>query len=146
MTMHATETEAIRKTVSVPLPLEKAFRLFTDEAGSWWPVASHSIEGDKVEDVVFDPDAKRVYERTADGVEHDWADIVGWQPPNGFVLTWRVNPEKTGTEVEVTFSEEGDRTRVDLEHRGWEKSGPGERSNYDGGWAYVLGKYESAAG
>ena len=145
MTMHATETEAIRKTVTVPLPMEKAFRLFTDGAGSWWPVASHSIEGDKVDDVVFDADAKRVYERTSDGTEHDWADILVWEPPSGFRLGWRVDPNSAGTEVEVRFSPEGEGTRVELEHRGWEKCGPGERSSYDGGWEYVLGQYETKA-
>ena len=145
MTMQATETEAIRKSVIVPLPVEKAFRLFTDGASSWWPVATHSMGGEKVEDVVFDADGKRVYERQPDGTEHDWADITAWEPPNRFMLNWRVNPEKIGTEVEVQFSADGESTRVDLEHRGWERCGPGERSSYDGGWDFVLGKYVGAA-
>ena len=54
MTMQATETGAIRKSVTVPLPVEKAFRLFTDGINSWWPFESHSIGGDKVESVTFD--------------------------------------------------------------------------------------------
>ena len=92
MTMQATETEAIRKSVIVPLPVEKAFRLFTDGASSWWPLASHSIGGDEVESVTFDPERKLVYERHADGTEHDWGDITAWDPPNRFALDWRVNP------------------------------------------------------
>ena len=145
MTMQATEIEAIRKSVTVPLPVEKAFRLFTDGANSWWPVATHSIGGEDVENVTFDPEGKRVYERLKDGTEHDWADIDAWEPPNRFLLAWRVNPEKIETEVEVRFSADGDETRVDLEHRGWEKCGPGERASYDGGWDFVLGKYVGAA-
>jgi uncharacterized protein YndB with AHSA1/START domain len=145
MTMQATETEAIRKSVIVPLPVEKAFRLFTDGANSWWPLATHSIGREAVEDVVFDADDKRVYERLADGTEHEWADITAWEPPGRFMLNWRVNPDKIGTEVEVRFSADGDETRVDLEHRGWEKCGPGERASYDGGWDFVLGKYVGAA-
>jgi uncharacterized protein YndB with AHSA1/START domain len=145
MTMQATDTEAIRKSVTVPLPVEKAFRLFTDGASSWWPLESHSIGGEDVERVTFDPEGKRVYERLTDGTEHDWADIDAWEPPNRFLLTWRVNPEKIGTEVEVRFSADGDETRVDLEHRGWEKCEPGERASYDGGWDFVLGKYVGAA-
>ena len=35
MTMHATETDAIRKTVTVPLPVEKAFNLFTAGIDTW---------------------------------------------------------------------------------------------------------------
>jgi uncharacterized protein YndB with AHSA1/START domain len=145
MTMQATEIEAIRKSVTVPLPVEKAFRLFTDGVNSWWPVATHSIGGEDVENVTFDPESKRVYERLADGTEHDWADINAWEPPNRFLLAWRVNPEKTGTEVEVRFSADGEETRVDLEHRGWEKRGASERADYDGGWDFVLGKFVGAA-
>jgi uncharacterized protein YndB with AHSA1/START domain len=145
MTTQATETAAIRKSVSVPLPLEKAFRLFTDGINTWWPFETHSIEGEKVETAVFDTEAKRLYERTADGTEHDWGDILAWEPPNGFLLAWRVSPATVGSEVEVRFAPEDGGTRVELEHRGWEKCGPGERSNYDGGWEYVLGTYVSTA-
>jgi uncharacterized protein YndB with AHSA1/START domain len=145
MTTQATETEAIRKSVIVPLPVEKAWRLFTDGVNSWWPFESHSIGGEKVEAAVFDTEAKRLYERHPDGTEHDWADITAWEPPTRFLLNWRVNPASPRTEVEVQFSADGDGTRVDLEHRGWELRGPGERSSYDSGWEYVLGKYVSAA-
>jgi uncharacterized protein YndB with AHSA1/START domain len=145
MTSQATETDAIRKSVTVPLPVEKAFGLFTDGIGSSWPFDSHSIEGDKVENAVFDTEAKRLYERTADGTEHDWGDILAWEPPSRFLLGWRVNPQSPGTEVEVRFTPEGEGTRIELEHRGWEKCGPGERSSYDGGWDYVLGKFVQAA-
>ena len=81
MTMHATETDAIRKTVTVPLPVEKAFNLFTAGIDTWWPFESHSIGGEKTESAVFDVEAKRLYEREADGSEHDWADIVGLGAP-----------------------------------------------------------------
>jgi uncharacterized protein YndB with AHSA1/START domain len=145
MTMQATETDAIRKSVTVPLPIDKAFRLFTDGVNTWWPFASHSIGGEQVEEVIFDVDAKRLYERDADGSEHDWGDIHVWDPPNRFLLGWRVNPASPATEVEVRFSREGEETRVDLEHRGWERCGPAERSSYDSGWGYVLGKYEAEA-
>ena len=145
MTMQATETDAIRKSVTVPLPLDKAFRLFTDGANSWWPLATHSIGGEQTESVTFDLEAKRVYERTADGSEHDWADIVAWEPPDRFLLGWRVNPDAPTTDVEVRFVAEGEETRVDLEHRGWERRAAGERANYDGGWEFVLGQFVAAA-
>ena len=39
----------------------------------------------------------------------------------------RVEPEprasRPPTEIEVTFTDEGGKTRVDLEHRGWERLG-----------------------
>ena len=48
------------------------------------------------------------------------------------------------TEVEVTFTPEGERTRVDLEHRGWERLGEAaefKRTEYEAGWDGVLDLY-----
>ena len=145
MTSEATETVPIRKSVTVPLPVEKAFRLFTEGITGWWPFATHSIGGEGVEAVWEEREGGRLYERHADGSEHDWGAIVAWQPPTRLALEWRVDPQSPGTEVEVRFRPEGDGTRVDLEHRGWEKCGPGERASYDGGWDHVLGRYVAAA-
>ena len=44
----------------------------------------------------------------------------------------------------MRFAPEGDRTRVDLEHRGWERYGDSAddaASGYGGGWDVVLGRY-----
>ena len=144
MTMQAVETAPIQKSVVVPLPVDKAFRLFTDGVSGWWPFETHSIEGEKVERVVFDVDARRLYEQAAGGVEHDWADITAWEPPHRFALNWRVNASAPATEVEVRFApDEAGGTRVELEHSGWNRR-PDERSNYDGGWEFVLGKFVEA--
>ena len=35
--------EVVRKTVTVDCTVEEAFRVFTADALSWWPVESHSI-------------------------------------------------------------------------------------------------------
>ena len=90
----------------------------------------------------------RVYERLADGTQHEWAEIVVWDPPHRFVLAWHVNPERR-TEVEVRFLPAGTGTRVELEHRGWERLSEAvaadSRENYSVGWEFVLGRYESAA-
>jgi uncharacterized protein YndB with AHSA1/START domain len=54
------------------------------------------------------------------------------------------------TEVRVTFTADGDRTRVDLEHSGWESFGDrsvSQRSGYASadGWTMVLGSFGSLA-
>ena len=95
---------------------------------------------DRVEEIVFDERVGgRVYERSADGEEFDWADVLAWEPHDRFVLRWRVNPERGPTELDVRFTPDGDRTRVDLEHRGWDD--PEGRANYGRGWDHVLGHY-----
>jgi Activator of Hsp90 ATPase homolog 1-like protein len=134
---------AIRKTITVDASVETAFETFTRGVQSWWPTATHSVYEDKVQDVVFDEKVGgRFYERSTAGEEADWADVIAWEPPRRFVLRWRVNPERGPTEVEVTFVPDGERTRVELEHRGWDEvADPQGRAGYDGGWDTVLGRY-----
>lgn len=63
------------------------------------------------------------------------------------MLEWRVRPEKPATEVEVTFTPDGDGTVVRLEHRHWERFGEEAteaRSGYEGGWQGLLGIYSEA--
>ena len=139
----------VRKSVVVDLPPAGAFELFTDGIHGWWPHASHSIHGDDAEAVFESRPGGRVYERTADGREADWARVVAWEPPSRFVLEWTVGRDSPPTEVEVRFAAEGAQTRVDLEHRGWERYGDGADeafADYDGGWDVVLGRYVHSLG
>jgi uncharacterized protein YndB with AHSA1/START domain len=89
-----------------------------------------------------------MYEVSEAGEREHWARVTAWEPPKRLVLAWQVNPNTDApTEIEVTFTPEGDRTRVDLEHRNWEEAGSGAaqmRDNYDGGWDVVLAPFERA--
>ena len=140
----------VRKTLSVQCSPERAFEVFTGEIASWWPAKTHSIHHDKVTDVVIEPrEGGEMYELTADGKREHWARVLAWEPPNRLVLDWKVNPETDKpTEIEVTFTPEGDGTRVDLEHRNWERAGEGAagmRDNYESGWDLVLTPYAEKA-
>ena len=139
--------ETVRKTVTVDCAVEEAFRVFTSDAMSWWPVEAHSIAGDRVAQIVFEErEGGRLYEVSASGETAHWATVIAWEPPERLVLAWNVlERDAVPTEVEVRFLREGDRTRVELEHRGWEAAGEdaeARRSNYDAGWERVLGFYE----
>lgn len=35
--------EPVVKSVSVPLPVDKAFHLFTEGYARWWPLITHSV-------------------------------------------------------------------------------------------------------
>jgi uncharacterized protein YndB with AHSA1/START domain len=137
--MSTTEALAdIRKSITVAASVETAFETFTKRIATWWPTGPHRIFDQSA--VVFDERVGgRVYERSADGEEGDWADVLVWEPPRRFVLRWRVNPNRGPTELEVTFKPQGAGTLVELEHRGWDD--PEGRANYDGGWDYVLGAF-----
>ncbi len=134
--------DAITKTVVVPAPVERAWAVFTERIGEWWPLATHSLGGERTETAFAAPD--RIYERWADGTERTWGRVLAWEPPARLVFTWEVG-EDSGNEVEVRFVPEGEGTRVELEHRGWEAGTPEARRSYDGGWEHVLGRFEAAA-
>ena len=135
--------EVVRKTVTVDCSVEEAFRIFTTDAMSWWPVESHSLNG-TVKEIVFEPrEGGEVYEVSDAGERGHWATVLAWEPPSRLVLAWEVSPGVRGTEVEVRFEPDGEQTRTELEHRGWElaQGGTEKRDSYDSGWEFVLGKY-----
>jgi uncharacterized protein YndB with AHSA1/START domain len=141
--------EAVRKTVTVDCTVEEAFRVFTDDATGWWPVATHSINGRDVQQVVFEGyEGGEVYELATNGDKGHWATVIAWEPPSRLVLAWNIlEREAVATEVEVRFVPEGDGTRVELEHRGWESvaEAAAKRASYDSGWDQVLGVYAERA-
>ena len=138
--------EVVRKTVTVDCAVEEAFRIFTEEPLSWWPVETHSIHGTQVKEIVLEPRAGgKLYEVAESGEHGHWATVLEWEPPRRLVLAWNIlEREGDVTEVEVRFQPAGQGTRVELEHRGWENvenDGAEKRASYDTGWDVVLGSY-----
>jgi uncharacterized protein YndB with AHSA1/START domain len=81
--------------------------------------------------------------------------VVAWEPPERLVVTWQISADwkfdpSLVTTVEVRFEDEGpDRTRVRLEHRDLERSGPdAERMHATfeepGAWAGTLAAFAGA--
>jgi uncharacterized protein YndB with AHSA1/START domain len=140
----------VRRSVTVARNREDAFRVFTEEIGTWWPVETHSIgkDGRPAETAAIDGrEGGRFYERTGSGTEH-WGTILVWEPPARIVISWELRPERPATEIEVTFTDDGDGTRVDLEHRGFERLGDEAEdvaAGYSEGWTKVLGRYAEVA-
>ena len=130
--VHPTDT-SVRASVEVAAPVERAFRVFTEDIGSWWD-PTHHIIGAELEEMVFEPHVGGyVYDRGVDGSECRWARVLVYEPPTRFVISWDVNPkweietDHTRTsEVEVRFTARGEsRTLVELEHRNLERHGEG---------------------
>jgi uncharacterized protein YndB with AHSA1/START domain len=73
-----------------------------------------------------------------------------WEPPRLVSYTWQHDDWSAPTEVEVRFiEEEPSLTRVELEHRAWERLGPLAeimRDMYNNGWPAVITSYASFAG
>ena len=153
MTTETVDT-SVRSSIPVRAPIDRAFRVFTDEIGMWWDPTHHIIEGE-LADMVFEPFVGgNVFDRGGDGSECRWARVLAYEPPRRFVISWDVNlqwqletdPQRT-SEVEVRFMPEGpDRTRVELEHRHLDHHGDGWEQMRDAvgspdGWAVGMSRF-----
>ncbi len=146
------------KTITVNVSVERAFDVFTAGFDSWWP-RSHNIGQSPMEKALIETFVGgRCYQRSIDGSECDWGRVIVWEPPHRFVLAWQLNadwqydPDLAKTsEVEVRFTPEpGGGTRVDLEHRHFERHGTRGidiRTGVDssGGWGSLLEMFRDVA-
>jgi uncharacterized protein YndB with AHSA1/START domain len=149
--MTMTETiAAIRRSVSVDAPPERAFRVFTEEMGSWWPLQTHSCFDDPETVTIDGRQGGAITERSRSGEEASWGEVLEWEPPERVLFAWKPNRSPyPPTEVEIRFTAEGGGTLVELEHRGWERLGDRAeegRASYSGGWPGVLALYQKRVG
>jgi uncharacterized protein YndB with AHSA1/START domain len=136
--MSTASMQPLTGTVTVDVPIEQAFRIFTESISSWWPNEYHIGAADMAEPVLEPRMAGRWYERGVDGSECDW----------GRVLVWQFDPDpEHASEIEVRFRADGrEQTIVDLEHRLIERLSDGHAiratiSEAGGGWGAILQLY-----
>jgi uncharacterized protein YndB with AHSA1/START domain len=144
----------VRSSIVVEAPIEPAFRVFTEDFGSFKP-PEHNMLGVDIAETVFEPRVGgHLYDRGVDGSECRWARILAYEPPTRVVFSWDISPswqieadpDKT-SEVEVRFTAEAaERTRVELEHRNLERHGDGWEGvragvGGDDGWPLYLQRY-----
>jgi uncharacterized protein YndB with AHSA1/START domain len=139
--------EPLEIELTVACSPEHAFEVWTEKTSLWWP-KGHSRSGDP-EAVVFEPRAGgRIYERGRDGAEHDWGEVIAWEPPRRLAYLWHIYGERAdATDVEVTFAAAGEGTAVRIVHGGFERLGAkGEelRKRNRQGWAGLLAHFERA--
>lgn len=145
----------VLKSVVVNAPQERAFKIFTEFFGGWWP-STHHIGKQPYETAILEGRlGGRWYERATDGTECEWGRVLAWEPPAKVVLSWHIgadwqydpDPEKAST-VEVRFiPESASATRVELEHRNIERHGAAgdnlrQQVDSPGGWGTVLELYQ----
>jgi uncharacterized protein YndB with AHSA1/START domain len=153
MTTQAQEA-SVRTQIVVEAPIERAFRVFTEDFDRIKP-REHNLLGVEIAETVFEPrEGGRIYDRGVDGSECQWARVLAYEPPNRVAFSWDISPqwqietdlEKT-SEVEVRFvSETPERTRVELEHRNLDRHGEGWELERDavgseGGWPLYLQRF-----
>ncbi|HSN72593.1 MAG TPA: hypothetical protein VLT59_13850 [Steroidobacteraceae bacterium] len=148
--MLAVELGPIVKSIEVERSADEAFRIFTQEMTSWWPLASHSrardADGEASIAVTIEPRiGGRVFETLNTGAQRDGGQVLAWEPGARFALLWQMGRSREeATEVEVRFETITDATcRVTLTHSHWERLGERGselRGQYEGGWDFVFGE------
>ena len=153
----APQTTAVTAETVVEVPIERAFRVFTEDFDRIKP-GDHNLLPVEIEETVLEPHAGgNIYDRGVDGTECRWARVLAFEPPHRLLFSWDISPRwqletdpNRTSEVEIRFTELGpSSTRVRLEHRHLERHGDGweaERDSVSGdeGWPLYLSRYAEA--
>jgi glutathione S-transferase len=147
----------VRKSILVQATAARAFEVFTAGIDRWWP-KTHGICGAPLQRSLIEPFAGgRWLQSGADGGQAVVGHVRHWEPAVRFLVTWEVGADwkpdarvQMTSEVEVLFHEESPGvTRVDLEHRHFERMGdaPGSkmRNEVDNGWPGLLSMFAREA-
>ncbi|HJR58513.1 MAG TPA: SRPBCC family protein [Vicinamibacterales bacterium] len=149
---------SVHVQIVVEAPIERAFRVFTEEFDRIKP-REHNLLRVEIAETVFEPRVGgHVYDRGVDGSECRWARVLNYEPPHRVVISWDISPQwqietnlERTSEVEIRFiAESPERTRVELEHRnldrhgdGWEEEREGVRG--EGGWPLYMQRFGDLA-
>lgn len=148
---------SLRASVLVRQPAEVAFRVFTEDMSDWW-VREFTWSGPQcLQSIGFEPRVGGMaYELGPHGFRLDWGRILSWDPPQRLIFTWHIAPDRIpqpdpakASEVEVHFHPSRDGTRVDLEHRRFDRHGPDGEGYWRAmttGWGELLARYSEVAG
>jgi uncharacterized protein YndB with AHSA1/START domain len=136
------------RAITIDTRAERAFAVFTERIGDWWPLATHTATEVLAADLAFVGGA--LVETSPDGEPSVWGTVTEWDPPNRLALTWSPTggPE---TSIEVDFEASGGQTRIVLTHAGWEAYGDRAaafRDGYEGeyAWGWILDLFSHAVG
>ena len=145
---------SVKHSITVDVPIERAFRVFVEDFGSFKP-REHNMLSVPIAETILEPHVGgHIIDRGTDGSECRWARVLAYEPPNRLLMSWDISPQwqvetdpTRTSEWEVRFTPEGEsRTRVDLEHRNLDRHGAGWESERDGvsgdqGWPLYLARY-----
>ena len=125
-------TTSVHRSIELNVPIEHAFKVFTEQMSDWWDADHHLVDG--FETMVVEPRVGgHITDHGRDGSSCTWSRVLAYEPPTRFVFSWDISlswqvetdPAQT-SEVEVRFIREtADRTRVELEHKHLDRHGDG---------------------
>lgn len=146
--------DPVHYTIEVPCTREKAFSIFVDEMGSWWPLDQRSISvKNGMAARALRVDSRRggqIVEISQDGTEYHWGTITSYDPHAFVSMDFHMgfSPENASL-VEVRFTALDDAlTRVELSQSNWEAFGDMAemmRNGYGSSWVLIFEQAFKAA-
>lgn len=154
MTSDTTTPTDLRYTIEVAVPVEHAFRVFTERFDAIKP-RDHNLLDSPIRETVLDPFVGGTIRDIAeDGTVCAWARILAFEPPHRLAFSWDIGPTweletdpSRASEVTVSFEPDGpQRTRVTLVHSHLDRHvGPYEGFrglSGSNGWPLYLQRFE----
>ena len=126
-----------------------AFDMWANRTALWWPRGHTMGDSDDYEIIFEGRPGGRVYERIGDGTEHEWGEVLDWDPPHRIRYLWHLFFDRSeATTVEVRFAAAGEAdTTVTLTQNGFERLGDAgvtRRERTGSAWAELGRHYEAA--
>lgn len=105
----------IVKHALLPCNVARAFALFTEHAGSWWPLERRHT--DDASSLIRIEAGGRFFERSSDGTEVELGVVRAFEPARRLLLDWYPGTgREQPTEVEVTFETIEAGSRITITH------------------------------
>lgn len=127
----------------------RAFDLWANRTSLWWP-RGHTMSGTDEYEIIFEGwPGGRVFERSGEGVEHDWGEVLTWEPPHRISYLWHLFFDRSeATTVDVQFApSDAATTTVTITQTGFERlgeAGPPRRERTGNAWAVIAELFEEA--
>ena len=124
---------------------ERAFAIYTERIGEWWD-PRYTANPDTLESVTIEPRfGGRVYAAHSDLGEHEWGEVMAWEPGRRLVHTFHLAQERAHpSQVVVEFSPAGDGCVVAFAHGGWTEANVAVREKF-GDWSVLLDRFAALA-
>jgi uncharacterized protein YndB with AHSA1/START domain len=121
-----------------------AFVTYAGRIGEWWD-PRNTANADTLQAITIEPHVGgRVYATHSDMGEHDWGEVISWEPGRRLVHTFTLAQDpRHPSEVVVEFVPAGGCT-VRFAHGGWTAANVALRQKF-GDWPVMLDRFAALA-
>ncbi|MDE9367377.1 SRPBCC domain-containing protein [Luteipulveratus sp. YIM 133132] len=125
----------------LPVPARRAFYLYVDRIGRWWP-GTYTNDPAAYDRVVIEPRVGgRVLARYTGGHAEDWGTVRHLDPAGALEHSFNLS-HRSGVPsvIRVEFSDHDSGSRMRFRHTGWNRDNSTDRHRFND-WPLVLSGY-----